>query len=141
MRPSRQGLLDSDKGAESKARQLRQAQLQQQKQFFDDQQRLAKDANDRQIRLLEEQFSDIKNITSENYTEIAQQTRGFYEETLRLKQANVQLQIEQVDREIQADQNALKAIKGTTPEKDSTHYRNQQIDDRSNLTYARIDGR
>lgn len=115
--PKPSGLLDSDKGAESKARQLRQAQLQQQKQFFDDQQRLAKDANDRQIRLLEEQFSDIKNITSENYTEIAQQTRGFYEETLRLKQANVQLQIEQVDREIQADQNALKAIKGTTPEK------------------------
>lgn len=92
--------------AESKARQLRDALLAQQKAFIEQNNRLLEDANKRELEQFRQLYED-KEIT----------IREFYDAKLGLTQQNVGNEINALQQEISAQEKALSAAKAGTPEK------------------------
>jgi len=92
--------------AESKARQLREAQLRFTKETLDQQLRLVEDANQRELKAVQERFSN---------EEIS--IREFYETKIGIEQSSIGNSINIIQQEIQATQENLRAAKAGTPEK------------------------
>ena len=92
--------------AESKARQIREAQLAQQKSFIEQSNRLLEDANKRELEQFKQLYDD-KQIT----------IREFYDAKLGLTQASVGNEINALQQEILAQERAFASAKAGTPEK------------------------
>ncbi len=103
--------------AESKARQLRDAQLKSELSFLKESERLQRDSNERQLKLLQEQFDTAALLTADGFAKATVTLRGYYDEKLRLTQANINGQISLIDAEIAAENKALNAAKVNTPER------------------------
>lgn len=92
--------------AESKARQLRDAQLRFTKETLDQQLRLVEDANQRELKAVQERFSN---------EEIS--IREFYETKTGIEQSSIGNSINIIQQEIRATEESLRAAKANTPEK------------------------
>lgn len=92
--------------AESKARQIREAQLAQQKSFIEQSNRLLEDANKRELEQFKQLYDD-KQIT----------IREFYDARLGLTQASVGNEINALQQEVLAQERAFASAKAGTPEK------------------------
>jgi len=92
--------------AESKARQLREAQLRFTKETLDQQLRLVEDANQRELKAVQERFSN---------EEIS--IREFYETKTGIEQSSIGNSINIIQQEIRATEESLRAAKANTPEK------------------------
>lgn len=91
---------------ESKLKQIRDAQLRADKEFFEQQVRLAEDANNRQLRSLQAMY-DAGVIAA----------REFYDERARLQKDNIRLEIDQISQQIAATEKAALAAKVGTPDR------------------------
>lgn len=92
--------------AESKARQLREAQLSQQKTFLEQNQRLLEDANKRELETVRELY-DQKSLTAQQY----------FAEKTRLEQASISASISVTQQEIANAEAALAKTKPGTVER------------------------
>lgn len=98
--------ISGGEGGESKLKQLRDAQLQADREFFEQRVRLAEDANNRELKSLQNLY-DSGRIAA----------REFFEEKTRLLKDNVRLEIDQISQQIAATEKAFNAAKNGTPEK------------------------
>lgn len=96
----------SGESAASKARQLREALLTQEKSFIEQSNKLQEDANKRELDQFQALYEDKKITISE-----------FYSAKLGLTQSNIGNEINALQSEIKAQEQALAAAKAGTPEK------------------------
>lgn len=105
-RPGRTGGGDGSGSGESKARALREALLQQQRTFLEQNQRLLEDANKRELESFKELY-DNKTITA----------REFFDNKTRIEQGTLRGSIATTEQEISAAENAIARLKPGTVER------------------------
>lgn len=98
--------IPKDSDGESKLKQLRDAQLQADREFFEQQVRLAEDANNRELKSIQFLYDSGKLAA-----------RDYFEEKTRLQKDSVRLEIDQISQQIEATEKAFNAAKNGTPEK------------------------